>query len=263
MTTRPDLLAAYDAQLRMLIPRRLPANVRYDVQGSVLRVVGRRQGFVETARDVGVAGGELDALIAEHRDFFAARGEEVEWKTRGHDLPAELPSRLIAAGFVADDPESVLIIECGELAGEPILPPGVTLRQASAHADFVGIGVVNSRVWNTDLTGVAAELEAEALAAPEEILVFVAEADGEIVSSARLEFNAGTDFAGLWGGSTLHEWRARGIYRALVARRARLARERGVRYLQVDASDASRPILLRLGFQAVTTTTPYVWSPTP
>ncbi|MGH3226679.1 MAG: hypothetical protein ACRDPY_49715 [Streptosporangiaceae bacterium] len=42
---------------------------------------------------------------------------------------------------------------------------------------------------------------------------------------------------------------------------ADLAAERGVRYLQVDASDDSRPILQRLGFAAVTTTTPYVWAP--
>ena len=56
-------------------------------------------------------------------------------------------------------------------------------------------------------------------------------------------------------------WRGRGIYRATVAHRANLAAERGFRYLEVDASDASRPILERLGFTAVTTTTPYVWSP--
>lgn len=70
-----------------------------------------------------------------------------------------------------------------------------------------------------------------------------------------------TEFAGLWGGSTLPAWRGRGIYRALVAQRARLACARGARYLQVDASDDSRPILLKLGFQSVTTTTPYVWTP--
>jgi hypothetical protein len=46
-----------------------------------------------------------------------------------------------------------------------------------------------------------------------------------------------------------------------VAVRARLAAEQGYRYLQVDASDDSRPILERLGFNAVTITTPYVWSP--
>jgi hypothetical protein len=36
-----------------------------------------------------------------------------------------------------------------------------------------------------------------------------------------------------------------------------------LRYIEVDASDDSRPILERLGFDAVTTTTPYVWSPGP
>jgi hypothetical protein len=30
----------------------------------------------------------------------------------------------------------------------------------------------------------------------------------------------------------------------------------------VDASSESRPILERLGFVAVTTTTPFIWSPT-
>lgn len=65
----------------------------------------------------------------------------------------------------------------------------------------------------------------------------------------------------LWGGATLPAWRGRGIYRALVAHRAKLAAERGRRYIETDASDDSRPILERLGFVAVTTTTPYVWSP--
>ena len=55
--------------------------------------------------------------------------------------------------------------------------------------------------------------------------------------------------------------RGRGIYRALVARRAAIAQERGIRYLQVDASDDSRPILERLGFTPLTTSTPYIWRP--
>jgi hypothetical protein len=42
-----------------------------------------------------------------------------------------------------------------------------------------------------------------------------------------------------------------GDYRALVAHRANLAAERGRRYIEVDASDDSRPILERLGFVAV------------
>lgn len=78
------------------------------------------------------------------------------------------------------------------------------------------------------------------------------------VSAARMETHPGTDFASLWGGGTVAEWRGRGIYRSLVAFRTRIAAERGYRYLQVDASSMSRPILERLGFAALSTTTPYV-----
>jgi len=73
-----------------------------------------------------------------------------------------------------------------------------------------------------------------------------------------MELIPGTRFAGLWGGGTVEAWRGRGIYRALVAHRARIAADRGFPYLQVDASDESRPILERLGFARLTTTTPYV-----
>jgi GNAT superfamily N-acetyltransferase len=76
-----------------------------------------------------------------------------------------------------------------------------------------------------------------------------------------VRFAHDTEFATLWGGGTLEPWRGRGIYRAVVAYRANLASARGCRYLQVDASDDSRPILERLGFVAVTTTTPFIWSP--
>jgi ribosomal protein S18 acetylase RimI-like enzyme len=93
--------------------------------------------------------------------------------------------------------------------------------------------------------------------------VLTAEAGGEVVSAAwLLFFQPGADsFARLLGGSTLPQWRGRGIYRALVAARAQRAAARSVKYLQVDASDDSAPILRRLGFRPVTTTTAYVWTP--
>lgn len=45
------------------------------------------------------------------------------------------------------------------------------------------------------------------------------------------------------------------------AARAAFAAACGVRFLHMDASDDSAPILRRPGFRAVTTTTPYVWPP--
>lgn len=260
MTTDDALLAAYDGQRRGAPPRP-PAGVRYEYDGPLLRIVGQYRGFVTASRDVGVSGAEVDRLIARQRDYFAGRGEAVEWKTRGHDQPADLPARLLAAGFVPEEQETVLIGLVGELAAAPVVPDGVVLRQVSADADMHRIAAMESAVWGEDWGWLGDDLIGRVAAAPGEIAVLAAEAGGQVVSAAWLVFRPGTDFAGLWGGSTLREWRGRGIYRALVAARARLALARGIRYLQVDASSDSAPILRRLGFRAVTTTTPYVWTP--
>ena len=262
MTNIDGLLAAYDEQMRGAPPNP-PPGVRYERDGALLRIVGQFRGFVSTPNDVGVRGAELDALIARQRDLFAARGEAVEWKTRGHDRPADLTDRLRAAGFVPEEPETVMIGLAEAMATEPVLPDGVALRHVTADADMHRIAAMESAVWGQDWSWLGDDLIARVAAAPDEIAVLVAEADGEVVSAAWLVFRAGTGFAALWGGSTLPAWRGRGVYRALVATRARLAAARGVTYLQVDASDDSAPILRRLGFHAVTTTTPYVWSPPP
>ncbi|GHH81849.1 N-acetyltransferase [Streptomyces sulfonofaciens] len=260
MTETDGLLAAYDEQMRG-VPPTLPAGVHIETDGPLTRVVGQYRGFVGCPPDPGVRGTDLDRLIARQRDFFAARGEAVEWKTRGHDRPADLTDRLRAAGFTPEDRETVLIGRVAEMAGEPVLPDGVTLRQVTADADMHRIGAMESAVWDQDMSWLGKDLIGRVAAAPDEIAVLVAESGGTVVSAAWLVFRAGTEFACLWGGSTLSAWRGRGIYRALVAARARLAADRQVRYLQVDASDDSAPILRRLGFHAVTTTTPYVWSP--
>lgn len=102
-------------------------------------------------------------------------------------------------------------------------PSGIVVRQATDEADVHRITAMESQVWGEDLSWL-----------DDDLLVW------------------------LRGGSTLAFWRRRGIYQALVARRAELAVTRGVRYLHVGASENNRPILERLGFVAVTTTTSYV-----
>jgi hypothetical protein len=255
MTSLSDLLAAYDSQLRGA-PAVLPPGEHAEVDGPLLRIVGGHRGFVTGPRDLRVSA--LDGLIARQRDFFAARGEAVEWKTRAHDLPEDLPARLIAAGFVPEERETVLIGIAADLAADPVLDESITLRRTDDPRDLRQIAVMQSRVWEEDMTWMGEDLIRRAAAGN---AVYVAEAGGEIVSAARIDLREGPDFAGLWGGSTLKPWRGKGIYKALVAVRAQLAVAQGIRYLQVDASEDSRPILERLGFLAVTTTTPYVWSP--
>ena len=189
-----------------------------------------------------------------------------EWKLYADDQPADLPDRLLGKGFEAEDVEALVLGEVDvvrrQLAAAPE-PDGVTIRRirddkAGLAADWRGIADLDTAVWGEDGTERAESLAAALAADPDSMSVWVAEAlDATIVCAARVQFHHGTDFASLWGGSTLEQWRGRGIYKALVSRRADEAAARGFTYLQVDASPDSRPILERLGMRAVTTTTPW------
>jgi GNAT superfamily N-acetyltransferase len=194
-------------------------------------------------------------------EVFAERGERFEWKLHAHDQPADLAQRLLGAGFVPEEMETVVIAPVDAVAREPQLPDGVRLREVDERADFDRIAAMEETIWGDGRAWLADSLEAEHVVDPKAIAIIVAEAGADVVCAAWVRFASGTKFATLWGGGTLPDWRGRGIYRAVVAYRANLASARGFRYLQVDASDESRPILERLGFVAVTTTTPYIWSP--
>ena len=262
--TREDvglLLDAYDAQLRAHVHDRLPDCVRIERDGPLVRTLGvGNRGFVEYRDLAGLDGEELDTLIARQVEVFAERGEPFEWKLHGHDRPADLPDRLRAAGLVPEDTETVVIGRVDAVAAEPRLPDGVVIREVRELGDFARIAQLEESIWHKDHSWVD-DLAEERVADPEGLRIFVAEAGDLTVCAGWVRFPSGTEFVTFWGGATLPAWRGRGIYRALVAHRAKLAAERGRRYIEVDASDDSRPILERLGFVAVTTTTPYVWSP--
>ena len=202
---------------------------------------------------------------------------EAEWKTRGHDRPADLPARLARHGFEPGEPETVMIGEAELLAVEVPLPPGVRVRRlgldAEGRAQPVEVlrdDLARSLRMQTVVFGEGRHVSLDSLLRraverPDEVQHWVAEtvADagmpGEIVSAGRIERVPGTAFAGIWGGATLPAWRGRGIYRALTSARATAALAIGVRYLHSDSTEGSRPILERSGLVAVTTTTPCVW----
>lgn len=256
------MLATYDTQLRTRVPDPLPDGTTVERDGPVVRFLGFAGGGFVLYRDLaGVTGDALDELIARQVRAFAERGERFEWKLHGHDLPADLPQRLLGAGFVPEDTETVVIGRVADVTGEPQLPEGVSLREVTTRADFERIAGMERAVWGDDHSSLVDMLESERAADPEALAIVVAEADATVVCAAWIRYEGDSEFATLWGGATLAGWRRRGIYRATVVYRANLAAARGYRFLEVDASDDSRPILERLGFTPVTTTTPYVWSP--
>ena len=175
-----------------------------------------------------------------------------------------------AAGFEPDEEEALIVGEVAvvrdRLAAAP-QPEGITVRRLredpeGAAADWQGINDLGRAVWDEDTTDMHRAIAAAIAADPRGTSMWLAVAeDGTVVCAARANFHEGTDFASLWGGSTLEAYRGRGIYKALVSRRADEAAERGFRFLQVDASPDSRPILERLGLRTLTSTTPWNWRP--
>jgi GNAT superfamily N-acetyltransferase len=259
---RAAMLAAYDAQMRGQLSGRLPEGAHEELDGPIYRSWGwSPRGFVQHRDLSRLDGSQLDALIERQVEFFGQHRLPFEWKTYSHDKDAGLTGRLLAAGFLSEERENLVIGLVSELDREPRLPIGVSFRRVHSRQDTDRMAEMLSSVWGEDLSFFGEFLFREAEANPEDIVLLVAEAEGQVVSTARANLFAGSEFASLWAGSTRAEWRGRGIYRASVAYRARLAAERGFKYLQVDASDASRPILERLGFNTVSSTTPYVWSP--
>jgi ribosomal protein S18 acetylase RimI-like enzyme len=255
MTT--ELLRAYDVEVRGVAPTVGPGQV-VEFDGPVFRTVGLGHNMIEYRDLGGLDGAELDAFIRRQIAVFRDRGESVEWKTHGHDLPTTLADHLTAAGFAPGDAETVVVGWSAPLAVEPEPPAGVEIRTISKEVDLWRIADLCHAVWGAqDRDRTVAKLTNDLRAG---MVIVAAEAGGEVVSYGRIQFGPGR-FASLWGGSTRPDWRRKGIYRALVAHRARLATERGHEIIQVDCTEDSRPILERLGMSAVTTSTPYTWTP--
>lgn len=250
------VLALYDRDMREGARPESP-DARVERAGGVVRHIGGEGGWNGVLWS-DLDAGSADAAIAAQITRFTGLGREFEWKLHGHDRPADLGRRLAAAGFTAEPEETLMIAETAGQVTDAGPPEGVRIVPVTDRAGVDLMVAANERAFGRDGAWLRDLVLARLAADPEGIVALVALAGDVPVSSARMELIPGTRFAGLWGGGTAKEWRGRGVYRALIAHRARIAAERGYRYLQVDASDQSRPILERLGFAALSTTTPYL-----
>ncbi|GGX54576.1 GNAT family N-acetyltransferase [Streptomyces chartreusis] len=253
------VLALFDRDMREGAQPDGP-DARVERVGRIVRQVSSEHGWNGVVwSDLDAAG--ADGAIAEQIAHFSGLGREFEWKLYGHDLPVDLGQRLRAAGFVGRPEETLMIGEVADLNLDAEPPEGVRILPVTDSAGVDLVAQVHEKAFGTDGSRLRHQLIARLTADADTVVAVVALAGDTPVSAARMELVPGTRFAGLWGGGTVEGWRGRGIYRALVAHRARAAVDRGYRYLQVDAMSSSRPILERLGFEPLTTTTPYVYTP--
>lgn len=260
------LLRAYDEQLRQ--DAEVPSAITVDRLGPlVLATYLGGRGFI-TYKSLDVDGTpateeSVRQLVEQALAHYEAMPEidRVEWKTRGHDHAPGLHEALVDRGFVPDEPESIMIGEARLFAVDVELPEGVTVRRVTDEDEVRAMTAMQGEVFGdepAELQGMVEQI-LHRLRTRDDMEMWVAEHDGRIVSAGRLEPVEGTEFAGIWGGSTLPDYRGKGIYRALTAARARSAMGYGKRYINSDSTEFSRPILERSGFVKVSTTTPYEW----
>jgi hypothetical protein len=253
------VLAAFDDQLRRQAPPEEPGRT-HETDEHVTRSVPVGEGWTAVVwTDLDET--NADALIAEQVARFAGLGRRWEWKYYTYDGPADLPDRLVAAGFVPEPVETLLVAEIAGLPLDVPPPAGIELVDVTDAAGVADLVAVHDEVFGDDNSELGRALLPRLGRQPATVAAAVAYAGTTPVAAGRVEFHHGTEFASIWGGGTVPAWERRGVFRALVAYRAAQAASQGFRYLQVDATDESRPILERLGFVPLAQTTPFIWSP--
>lgn len=246
-----EILARFDDQARAHIAAE--PGIGVDRNDETVRITGLWDCVVYSRLTEATA----DAAIAREKARALPPGGKVEWKVYGHDRPSDLAERLSHAGFQRDDRETLVALDLATEFKATRPPEGIAIRRVIDRAGLADVVDVGIQAFGQDFSYMNDEFVARIEFGT--VLFYVAY-DGETpVCAARLEMPRSGEFAGLFGGGTVPAHRGRGIYRALVGARARDARERGYRYLTVDAADMSLPILLRLGFVPLTSVTAWTW----
>lgn len=236
----------------------------------------RRETLVNITRhtlegDAGMGGGYIswsnltaasaDAEIESQVAHYKTLNMEFTWTAYTHDQPPDLPERLRAHGFKPDEPSALMVIPLGDLDAQIWSLDTSHVRRVTSPEEVDALFDMENDVWGENLDKLGEGLKYDLVNTPDLVSIFAVWQDGRVVSGAWSFYLPPTSFVSLFGGSTLAEYRKRGYYRALVAARAREARDRRYRHLYVEASPNSQPVLARFGFRHLSTATDWEWKP--
>jgi N-acetylglutamate synthase-like GNAT family acetyltransferase len=247
---RSDILAVLDAERRAMGTSSHSGDVVVErtEDGSEYRIV-----FASCPAE------EIDELIRRERDAAVAGGYSLEWKYYGHDTPVDLPERLVAAGFEADDEEEVLVLPLDEASMATFGDVDrYDIRIVRGERDLADYAEVSREIGKRNVEEERRALALKLKESLNEMSIHIAYVDGEPVACGRVYFRTGGSYAELTGGRTKTTHRRQGHFTALVASRLQEARDHGRTHAFVDALPTSAPILRKQGFQFVTRTRPFV-----
>ena len=248
------ILARFDRQQRQALE--IPGTER-QAAGPVVRIVRPAPGMSFVAFS-DLTAENADAVIAEQAADLRARGQPFEWRVYAHDQPPDLVARLRAQGFKAGGWEPLLVLEV-EAAPEALLKPVTAdVRRLTRREDLEDVIRVEEQVWGGSFAWMRQRM-GDHLATPGYLSVYAAYVDGAPASVGWTYFHLASEFAGLYGGSTVAAQRGRGLYTALLAARVQEARRRGVRFLLIEPTAMSEPIVRKHGFRLLTRSNACEW----
>ena len=249
-----NLLVRYDKDLRLRI---LYPEARKEITNNVVRFVRKAPGmnfvsftFANETR--------LHHVIHQELDYFMPLEQPFTWKVYDHDLLPNLKDELLTHGFSPDeDPAAVMVLDVKHAPASPHQTVDADIRRIDTLDGLKDVIYVLDKVWGGHNTWVNARLGGH-LQIPGYLSVYVAYVADQPASIAWTYFPHG-QFATLFAGSTIAEYRKQGLYTSLLERRLKEIRERGYRYAVVEAGSMSKPIVAKHGFQQLTTVYDYEW----
>lgn len=260
-----ELRTRYDQEQRRNV--QFPDTIRDDV-GNIVRHTlqgERKHGWIVWSKlDEHTADRAIQAQIDHFKNLDAA----IDWQVYDYDTPSNLKARLIAHDFTPREPDdSIMILDTHNIPEILSQPIPASIQRLTSPDEIPAAMQVLRKVWGEDMSALEQDLSNQLRNTPDLVSVYAAKIDDTYISMAWTMYSPIPDssFAGLWGGSTLEAYRNQGLYTGLLAIRAKEAPKRGVRFLTVDASPMSRPILEKFGFVCIATSTGCIWTndPTP
>jgi hypothetical protein len=253
---KSQILALYDQDQRIGLEY---PDTRREITPNVVRHINASEvaeGFISYSQLNDL---NADDVIREQVNYFESIGQNFEWKLYDYDQPSDLKERLESHGFFIEEPEAIMVLDL-EDAPENLWQPVLhSVQQIMDPKQLVDVQSVEEQVWNEDHSLLINFLDHALRNYPEQMSVYVAYINEQPVSAAWIYFPKHSQFASLWGGSTVSTFRKQGLYTALLAIRAQEAKSRQVKFLTVDASPMSRPILEKIGFEMLAYSYPCKW----
>jgi len=245
MKDTATLLNIYDAEVRQraewtrMTREAFPNLVRYTAEEK------KRGAMVSWFKlDENSADGEIERQIAHYQSL----GMSMEWTVFGHDTPADMGQRLEARGVKFVDSSALLVIDLEDAPEYYWSMPLGDIRRVIRPEEVEAVMQMEADVWQRNFDQLCEGLKMDLLHYPDLLSMYAVFEGERVLSAAWMYYLLPTSFVMLLGGSTRPEARQRGYYTALIAARAREARDRGSRYLTVDAGPMSCPILEKHGF---------------